>query len=344
MSGGVDSAVALLRAGPDAVGVTLRLWLDPDGPRHRARVLLAGGRDRRARDVPRARAPARHARPARGVPPRGRRAVRRGYARGETPNPCMRCNGSFRFDELLAFAGAPARRGSRPATTPASSSATAGCCSRARPTREGPVVHARARSIRGRLGGSGSRSASRRRTRRAPRPSAAGLAAARRAESQEACFLGRRRLPRVPRPPRPRRGARRRSSTRRAASSARTTASGASRPASGAGSASPPASRSTRCGSDAADEHRRRRARARRSPHAASRRAAACTSRVERAEVKLRYRSPAVGADVVAGDGGFGLELDEPAYGVAAGQAAVLYEGRRVVGIRHHRPRILPKP
>src|ERR1044071_3715904 len=32
MSGGVDSAVALLRAGPDAIGVTLRLWLDPKGP------------------------------------------------------------------------------------------------------------------------------------------------------------------------------------------------------------------------------------------------------------------------------------------------------------------------
>src|SRR3954467_10575255 len=32
MSGGVDSAVALLRAGPHAIGVTLRLWLDPDGP------------------------------------------------------------------------------------------------------------------------------------------------------------------------------------------------------------------------------------------------------------------------------------------------------------------------
>src|SRR5919206_489284 len=32
MSGGVDSAVALLRAGPNAVGVTLRLWLDPQGP------------------------------------------------------------------------------------------------------------------------------------------------------------------------------------------------------------------------------------------------------------------------------------------------------------------------
>src|SRR5438876_1455056 len=32
MSGGVDSAVALLRAGPGAIGVTLRLWLDPQGP------------------------------------------------------------------------------------------------------------------------------------------------------------------------------------------------------------------------------------------------------------------------------------------------------------------------
>src|SRR5262249_50698699 len=32
MSGGVDSAVALLRAGRDAIGVTLRLWLDPHGP------------------------------------------------------------------------------------------------------------------------------------------------------------------------------------------------------------------------------------------------------------------------------------------------------------------------
>src|SRR5213596_533971 len=32
MSGGVDSAVALLRAGRNVVGVTLRLWLDPEGP------------------------------------------------------------------------------------------------------------------------------------------------------------------------------------------------------------------------------------------------------------------------------------------------------------------------
>src|SRR6266516_1578286 len=32
MSGGVDSAVALLRAGPGAIGVTLRLWIDPVAP------------------------------------------------------------------------------------------------------------------------------------------------------------------------------------------------------------------------------------------------------------------------------------------------------------------------
>src|ERR671925_283425 len=32
MSGGVDSAVALLRYAPHAIGVTLRLWLDPAGP------------------------------------------------------------------------------------------------------------------------------------------------------------------------------------------------------------------------------------------------------------------------------------------------------------------------
>ena len=53
---------------------------------------------------------------------------------------------------------------------------------------------------------------------------------------------------------------------------------------------------------------------------------------VDRVEAKLRYRSPGVAAAVVAQDGGFVLELDEPAYGVAPGQAAVLYEGDAVVG------------
>ena len=41
---------------------------------------------------------------------------------------------------------------------------------------------------------------------------------------------------------------------------------------------------------------------------------------------------PAVRADVERTDSGFVLQLAEPAYGVAAGQAAVLYEDEAVVG------------
>jgi len=104
MSGGVDSAVALLRSLPNAIGVTLRLWLDPDGPDAE-----------RACCSPEAVIAARETCHALGVPhvtldlrEDFRRAVVdpfvQGYARGETPNPCMRCNGVFRFDRLLAFA------------------------------------------------------------------------------------------------------------------------------------------------------------------------------------------------------------------------------------------------
>ena len=53
---------------------------------------------------------------------------------------------------------------------------------------------------------------------------------------------------------------------------------------------------------------------------------------VARAQAKLRYRSPAVGTDVAPTEGGFRLRLDEPAYGVAPGQAAVLYDDDAVVG------------
>jgi tRNA-specific 2-thiouridylase len=53
---------------------------------------------------------------------------------------------------------------------------------------------------------------------------------------------------------------------------------------------------------------------------------------VDRAAVKLRYRSPAVAASVSPSDRGFELRLDEPAYGVARGQEAVLYDGDAVVG------------
>lgn len=105
MSGGVDSAVALLRAGPGAIGVTLRLWLDPAGPD-----------SERACCSPEAVIAARETCHALGLPHVTldlREAFRRAvvepfvasYARGETPNPCGRCNGDFRFEELLDFAG-----------------------------------------------------------------------------------------------------------------------------------------------------------------------------------------------------------------------------------------------
>ena len=53
---------------------------------------------------------------------------------------------------------------------------------------------------------------------------------------------------------------------------------------------------------------------------------------VERVQAKLRYRSDPVAATVDTDDSGFSLHLDEPVYGVARGQAAVLYEGDVVVG------------
>jgi tRNA-specific 2-thiouridylase len=51
-----------------------------------------------------------------------------------------------------------------------------------------------------------------------------------------------------------------------------------------------------------------------------------------RVDVKLRYRSPAVPGRAEARARGFDAVLDEPAYGVAPGQAAVLYDGDVVVG------------
>src|SRR5262245_6810064 len=53
---------------------------------------------------------------------------------------------------------------------------------------------------------------------------------------------------------------------------------------------------------------------------------------VTRVEAKLRYRSPGVAATVEVTPTGFRLRLDEPAFGVARGQAAVLYDADVVVG------------
>jgi tRNA-specific 2-thiouridylase len=53
---------------------------------------------------------------------------------------------------------------------------------------------------------------------------------------------------------------------------------------------------------------------------------------VDRAEAKLRYRSQPVGATVTPVPGGFELELDEPVDAVAPGQVAALYDDDAVVG------------
>ena len=193
MSGGVDSAVALLQAGAERGGRDAPALDRPERERERA------GRAARRRAVIAARQtchalghPARHARPARAVPAaRSSRRSSRGYARGETPNPCVRCNGSFRFDELLRFA----RRigAARLATGHYARIVERDGASRDRPRRrrrEGSELHARHASTRRASTGSGSRSASRRRRRRGREAEAAGLAVARRPESQEACFLG----------------------------------------------------------------------------------------------------------------------------------------------------------
>src|SRR5918999_2163768 len=104
MRGGVDGAGALRRGGRPAIGVTPRLWLDPAGPdAERAccspEAVLAARATCHRLGLPHVTLDLRE---------EFRRAVVepfvRGYARGQTPNPCIRCNGGFRFAELLAFA------------------------------------------------------------------------------------------------------------------------------------------------------------------------------------------------------------------------------------------------
>lgn len=48
--------------------------------------------------------------------------------------------------------------------------------------------------------------------------------------------------------------------------------------------------------------------------------------------VKLRYRSVSIPCKVTTEDGKACIKLDEPAFGVAAGQLAVFYEGQKVIG------------
>ena len=330
MSGGVDSAVALLRAGPNAVGVTLRLWLDPAGPD-----------SERACCSPDAVIAARKTCHSLGLPhvtldlrEEFRRAVVSpfisGYARGETPNPCTRCNGSFRFRELLAFTR---RIGAATLAT---------------------GHYARIVSHRGRLllarGASAEKDQSYMLAALDPRrleriwfplgeqgkdetraeAARAGLAAAGKAESQEACFLA---------------GGDYREFLERHGAEVRPGAivgeDGAElgrhegawrftpgqRKGVGVAAGTPlyvlrtePRAGNVVVGPRESLARRRVSARGR------------LYVPVERAEAKLRYRSPGVQARVLAGTRGFRLELEEPAYGVATGQAAVLYEDDVVVG------------
>src|SRR3954468_14669718 len=330
MSGGVDSAVALLRAGDDAIGVTLRLWLDPQGP-DADRVCCS----------PEAVLAARATCHRLGLPhvtldlrEEFRRAVVepfvRGYARGETPNPCIRCNGGFRFAELLSFA---TRVGAARLATGhyARIVEHGGRLLLARAlddTKDQSYMLARLhpRHLDRIWFPLGEQTKAQTRSEAA----AAGLEAARRADSQEACFLAgddyRAFLTRHGLSPQP---------------GVLVDESGATVGTHDGFWRFTPGQRRG-LGVSAPEPLYALGADARTNTVVVGPRASLARTRVSargrlyvpaaRVTAKLRYRSPAVGASVQETAAGFRLLLDEPAYGVARGQAAVLYDDDAVVG------------
>ena len=247
MSGGVDSAVALLRAAPHAIGVTLRLWLDPAGPSAERAccspdAVIAARETCHRLGLPHVTLDLREAFRDAVVKP-----FVEGYTQGLTPNPCMRCNGRFRFDELVAFAGRAGAdvlwtghyariverdglrliaRGSDPAKDQSYMLATVD-----------PALLDRVAFPLGTQG------------KQRTRAEAAGRGPRRRRARREpgGVLPRRRRLSRVPRAAGSRPAGRARSSTNGASSSVATTASGATPRVSGAGSGSRPRSRCMRC-------------------------------------------------------------------------------------------------
>jgi tRNA-specific 2-thiouridylase len=330
MSGGVDSAVALLKAGRNAVGVTLRLWIDPNAPRaERAccspEAVVAARETCHALGVPHVTIDAREAFRSAIVEP-----FVRGYAEGRTPNPCTRCNGSFRFGRLLSFAR---RSGAARLAT--------GHYARIVEHRGGLLL---ARAVDGEkdqsymLARLDPRALERiwfplgEQTKEETREEAAGAAlrVARRPESQEACFLGgddyRAFLGRHGLDARDgavvdERGAelgRHEGFWRFTPGQRRGLGVSAGRPLYAVGT-------DARTNTVVVGPHE---SLARRHVVAEGRLFASVT----RGDVKLRYRSPTVPATVVPGPGAFSLDLDEAVYGVAPGQTAVVYEGDVVVG------------
>jgi tRNA-specific 2-thiouridylase len=105
MSGGVDSAVAALHcaAGGDTVAVTLELWSDPDNDGERSccsASAVAGARALAHRlGLPHLTLDLRVEFRAGVVVP-----FIAGFAAGETPNPCVGCNGHVRLDAMLDLA------------------------------------------------------------------------------------------------------------------------------------------------------------------------------------------------------------------------------------------------
>jgi tRNA-specific 2-thiouridylase len=330
MSGGVDSAVALLRAGPDAIGVTLRLWLDPRGPdAERAccspEAVLAARATCHSLGLPHVTLDLRE---------EFRRAVVgpfiRGYAAGETPNPCIRCNGSFRFVELLEFAerAGASRLATGHYARIVSHRGRQLLARAADPQKDQSYMLARLDPrLLDRIWfplGEQTKDETRAEAERA------GLAAAARSESQEACFLAggnyrefleRHGLPAVEGPVVDEMG---RELGRH----------------SGFWRFTPGQRRGL--GVSGGEPVYAIRSDANANTVVVGPRSSLATREIEargklyvpidRAAVKLRYRSPAVQAQVIESDDGFRLILDQQAYGAAPGQAAVLYEDDAVVG------------
>ncbi len=334
MSGGVDSAVALLEArdaGHEPVGVTLRLWTDPAGP-DGERVCCSPAAVVAARELC-------HELGAAHVTLDLREGFRRavvtpfvkGYERGETPNPCIRCNGSFRFAALLAFAR---RIGAARLAT--------GHYARVREHR-GRLLLARAADaakdqsyMLARLDPRALDRvwfplAERTKEETRERARAAGLAAAQRPESQEACFLAggdyRDFLARHGLQP----------------EEGPVVDEGGHEVARHDGFWRFTPGQRRGLGIATGEPLYALRTEPRTNTVVVGPRTSLARSQVavrsgrlhvpiDRAEAKLRYRSPGALASVEPTASGFRLTLDQPAYGIAPGQAAVLYDEDVVVG------------
>jgi tRNA-specific 2-thiouridylase len=330
MSGGVDSAVALRRAGRDALGVTLRLWQDPAAPdTERAccspAAVSAARATCHALGLPHVTLDLRSEFKERIVDP-----FVDAYRDGETPNPCMRCNGAFRFDELVAFtdrAGGDELWTGHYARIVERDGVKLVACG-VDPAKDqsymlagvDPALLDRVRFPLGEQTKDETRAEA----------AAAGLAAAGRAESQEACFLGGDDY----------RAFLGRQGLRSAEGAIVDTAGVTLGSHDGywrftAGQRRGVGVSATRplyvVGTDAATNTVMVGAREHLTVTSIETRGRLYTP-ITAADVKVRYRSAPVPSRVAETEAGFDLELDDPAYGVARGQVAVLYDRDTVVG------------